>query len=205
MPLLLTSSVQATFLGKSYNQPQNTNADAAIPLAPDVTPAGTSGARAGTLTARTDNDTGSATLLTGHGITTGALVDVYWDGGARHNMTVGTVATNVVPLDGGVGDNFPVLTTPLVVALQHLENATFDGDDAVLIVVNSGSYRTTVIFKESDHSIVLAVVLDVNESYIWSDSSGITNPVSGGAVTEVSFTHESATATVTMDAAVGYN
>jgi hypothetical protein len=40
----------------------------------------------GTLTTRTDNDDGIATLQTGHTIvTSGAkLVDVYWDGGSRH-------------------------------------------------------------------------------------------------------------------------
>ena len=62
-------------------------------------------AKAGTLTTRTEDDTGEATLGAGHGITTGAIVDIYWSGGRRYGVTVGTVAGNVVPFGapGGTG------------------------------------------------------------------------------------------------------
>ena len=55
--------------------------------------------KAGALTTRTSDTVGSATMATGHGITTGALVDVYWDGGVRYGVTVGTVNGQRRPVD----------------------------------------------------------------------------------------------------------
>src|SRR5437870_3562372 len=59
----------------------------------------------GSLTTRTDNDTGSVTVIGTNTIITGDKVDVYWSGGQRRGMTVGTVAGQVVPIDLGAGDN----------------------------------------------------------------------------------------------------
>lgn len=69
-------------------------------------------AKAGVLTVRTDFNTGSLTMASGHGIGTGNRLDVHWvdaDGINRHRrgMVVGTVASLVVPIDGGTGDNLP--------------------------------------------------------------------------------------------------
>src|SRR4051812_13463763 len=68
-------------------------------------------AKTGTLTTRTSNTVGTLTMTAGHGITTAALQDIYWDGGSRRNVTVGTVATNSVPFSGGIGDNLPAAAT----------------------------------------------------------------------------------------------
>jgi hypothetical protein len=54
---------------------------------------------AGTLSTRTDRDTGIATVSPNHNIHAGELVDVYWNGGLRHSMT--TRADNYV-LSGNV-------------------------------------------------------------------------------------------------------
>jgi hypothetical protein len=47
--------------------------------------------KAGTLTTRTNNTDGAATLSAGHGILTADVVDIYWDGGCRYGAIVGTV------------------------------------------------------------------------------------------------------------------
>jgi len=75
---------------------------------------------AGTLTTRTDDDTGTLTLSTGHGVMTGNTVDVFWNDGAnsRTGMTAGTVSGNSVPIDGGSGDVLPAATTAVNVVNQ---------------------------------------------------------------------------------------
>jgi len=71
-------------------------------------------ANAGTLTTRTDANSGLATLSGGHGITTGMLVNVIWATGARYGMEA-TVDVNAVTLEAGLGDDLPDEATALVV------------------------------------------------------------------------------------------
>ena len=73
----------------------------------------------GELTLRTDDNTGTITMNdAGHGITTGAKVDVYWAGGVQYNVTVGTVSGASVPIDLGSGDDLPSEDTAVVVSVQ---------------------------------------------------------------------------------------
>src|SRR6185369_12276008 len=102
--------------------------------------------KAGTLTTRTDNDTGTATLGAGHGILTGDRVDVYWIGGHRYGMTVGTVAGTSVPLDLGAGDNLPTAATAIVVCKANNYPFAFTGNnlDAIaLAATGSGAGPAT--------------------------------------------------------------
>lgn len=89
---------------------------------------------AGELTTRTNDTEGTVTLADGHGITTGLEVDLYWDGGIRYGVTVGTVAGNAVPLtDTGSGDDLPIAETEIVVS-QRVRIAEFiDGDQLVAL------------------------------------------------------------------------
>ena len=63
-------------------------------------------AQTGTMTNKTDADTGVITLSTGHGIETADVVDVYFPAGVHYGMDA-TVATNAVTVDGGAGDDLP--------------------------------------------------------------------------------------------------
>ncbi len=78
-------------------------------------------AKIGQLTTRTDSNTGILTMAASHGITTAARLDVYWSGGARYGMTVGTVSINTVPIDLGGGDNLPDVNTAVtaMIPTQH--------------------------------------------------------------------------------------
>lgn len=152
-------------------------------------------AKIGTLTVRTDNDTGTATLVTGHGITTGARVDVYWSGGSRRGMTVGTVATNDVPIDGGSGDNLPVITTALKVAIAQEELFAFSGDSIVALMVQSPQQgRATFVLASGSTTEELYRVLQAGSLYHWFTGNGDTNPVAGDTITKVFFSHEFTTA-----------
>lgn len=206
MPHSAAAALGASFLGQTYNEDFSVESDMAIPFSPDVAPA-----KAGTITARTDNDTASATLATGHGITTGQIADIYWldpttgDYMHRHNMTVGSVSGNVVPLDGGTGDNLPVLTTVVWVTVHHLEDCVVTGDNIEAILLRADSYHCTFIFLDDAAAVLLAVNLLPNTSYVWTSALGTTNPLAGVDVASVSFTHASPDNTVNMIGAVGYN
>jgi hypothetical protein len=43
-----------------------------------------------------------------HSITTGQVVDIWWNGGERTGVTVGTVSGNLIPFSGGTGPDLPV-------------------------------------------------------------------------------------------------
>jgi hypothetical protein len=76
----------------------------------------------GPLTTRTDADTGTVTMDdSGHSIETGDTVNVYWAGGERIGMTVGTVSGTSVPVDGGSGNDLPAQDTDVFVSLDSGE------------------------------------------------------------------------------------
>lgn len=134
--------------------------------------------KAGTLTTRTDNDTGVATLSTGHGIITNDVVDVYWSGGARRGMTA-TVATNAVTIDGGAGDNLPSTTTALVVCKQTVVNHDFTAAE-VKLAAASATRRGTVQFQQSDGTPIKTLDLGLSgtdgEAWHWEDDSPDSTP-----------------------------
>lgn len=84
---------------------------------------------------KTDSNTAAATLPGGHGYTNGKF-DVYWSGGRRYGVD-GTISTNALSLDGGIGDAFPASsTTGVVVTKQVVTNKTIDGDALSILAVN---------------------------------------------------------------------
>jgi hypothetical protein len=168
-------------MGRTFSRSLTTSADQGGVSEPSV-PA----AKDGTLTTRTDDNTGVVTCSTGHGITNGK-VDVYWDGGARRNMDA-TVATNAITCDGGAGDNLPVLNTAVTIQKVNTETVEIVGDDVVAFGVQSPTYPATVVFRQSDGTEIFAVELDAGESYCWSDQSAETNPLAGQTVGKITTT-----------------
>jgi hypothetical protein len=130
-------------------------------------------AKAGTLTTRTDNDTGVATLSTGHGIVTSDAVDVYWATGIRRGMTA-TVATNAVTIDGGSGDNLPAQDTAVKICKQVELTAAFNGAKVKMAAFQSDrrAYFDTL---ESAVSVAGAELI-ANEAWSWADDTAIDNP-----------------------------
>lgn len=150
--------------------------------------------KAGTLTTRTDDNTGEATLTAGHGITTGMIVDVFWTGGRRYGVTVGTVAGNVVPLDLGAGDNLPVATTALVVTEQVQIDMVVDGDNVPAVFAQC-TQRAHLDFQESGGTSVKAVeIIAAGEGFFWAENCGIANPLTGNAIGKVLVSNGTVTA-----------
>ena len=140
-------------------------------------------AKAGTLTTRTDNDTGVVTLSTGHGIITADVVDVYWPGGVHYGMTA-TVATNAVTVDGGLGDNLPLVNTAVTLCKQSVIDVDFVGDDT-LIAAASGNRVCHLHFKQNDNTSILAIALAQSEFWEWHSAGAVANPFAGVSVGKI--------------------
>lgn len=116
--------------GRSIIQPVTRTGDS-TPNIEIALPAGT----AGTLTTRTDNDTGVVTVAS-HGITTSDTVDVYWSGGKRYGVDVTATTATTISIDIGSGDNLPSTSTPVVIVKQVVANLQLDGDNAKIVAVS---------------------------------------------------------------------
>jgi hypothetical protein len=202
MPDTATVNVNATVGGRSFTTDWTVTGDSPAGSSPNVTPA-----LAGSLTTRTDNTTGTVTMSAGgHGITTGAKLDIYWAGGSRRNVTVGTVATNSIPFSSGAGDNLPGATTALTVKVPQVEGElALAGADVTFIGCKATSYRGQFSIQTSGGTEILGVVVPAGESYIWSADSGLTNPVTGSTIAKFAFSHDDPSNTQEMPLALLYN
>jgi hypothetical protein len=165
-------------------------------------------AQTGTLTTRTDDDTGEATLSTGHGITTGVVVDIYWAGGVRYGVTVGTVAGNVVPFGApggtGSGDALPVQTTAVTVVVQTTIEVNFDGDDAQIIGIFYSNPSDTganahLDLQDSGNASIEEIDLvhdtaNGADDGIYDIANGDTNVFTGNRITKGKASHDSTSA-----------
>lgn len=161
-------------------------------------------AKAGTLTTRTDDDTGEVTLGDGHGITTGMTVNVYWAAGNRNGVTVGVVAGNDVPIDLGAGDNLPAQDTAVTVAEVVEVDVDFDGDLAVLLAA-SLSKGGHVDIQDAAGTQIVGLDLAAGEPWVWADGGPLLNPLAGETVGKLAAANSSATAAAELRFGVLYD
>jgi hypothetical protein len=160
-------------------------------------------AKSGTLSTRTDDNTGTLTMAGGHGLTDGQVIDVYWSGGVQRNVVVGTVATNSVPIDSGVGDNLPIATTAITAVVQKSINLAIDGDEtdilAVVLETTDKTIRTAanVQFRDSANDIIAEIDLVANVPQVWDIAGGSANPFAGDPITNLKATQANVTTTET--------
>lgn len=154
---------------------------------------------AGTLSTRTDNDTGVLTVATGHGVTTSNTVDVFWAGGRRYGVTVTATTATTISIDVGSGDNLPVVTTAIVVAPQVQINATIDGDAASIIGLSLeyANPSSTAVghadFQDVSNATVTQQNLVANSPKSWDIAGGDTNAFTGNVIQRVMAANGSAT------------
>jgi hypothetical protein len=156
--------------------------------------------KAGTLTTRTSDTAGEATLGAGHGITTGMTVDVYWGSGSRYGVTVGTVAGNVVPISSGTGDVLPAQDTAVVLTPQVQITISLDGDNLSLFGIkaefaDSGSTaKAQVTFHDATDAVIAHLDLNANQVTVIDVEGGDANPFSGNPITYAMASNGSSTA-----------
>lgn len=159
-------------------------------------------AKAGSLTTRTDDDTGVVTLATGHGIVSTNSVDVYWADGVRYGMTA-TVSTNDVTVEGGAGDVLPADETAVTLAKQVVIDTDFLGS-LVEAIVASSSLRANIEFREAASSAA-GVKLPAGEGWRWFSEQGIANPLSGKSIASIQASCGNSTTAATLKIGVLYN
>jgi hypothetical protein len=113
----------------------------------------------GSLSTRTDNTSGNATITGTNTITTGQRADIYWAAGRRIGVTIGTVAGQVCPFSGGVGDNLPIAATALQVATPVASTMTFAGSDVDTLAAYCPGANGVVFFALGNGNAALSSTL----------------------------------------------
>ena len=162
-------------------------------------------AKTGTLSTRTDNETGTLTMADGHGITTGAVIDLYWDGGMRYGVEVGTVSVNSVPIDNGSGDNLPSQTTAITASVQTEIEAAIDGDalDSLAIdfsqAASSSTAKGHLDFQETDGTSVAPIDVAAGQPpQVFDITGGATNPFTGDPIAKIMATNGDSAGVATL-------
>lgn len=175
----------ATTLGKTFRTTRSASSDGAVIKDPTL-----AAAKIGALTTRTDANTGTLTMNSGHGITTGANLHLYWvnvDGTLGHRYSVvGTVATNSVPIDNGAGDDLPALVAgTFAITAMVPQSETFAVATAALqgLFVGAG-VPAQAIFLDGSSAVVLAAYVEGgDDAYQWDDGDDAANPLSANVAT----------------------
>lgn len=163
-----------------------------------------SAAKTGTLSTRTDNTTGTLTMDSGHGLTTGNTIDLYWSGGVRYGVTVGTVSTNSVPISAGAGDNLPTATTAITAVVQQSVNLAIDGDEtdilAIIFETTDSSLRTAahIQFRDAAADEIAEIDFVTNVPQVWDIAGGSANPFTGDPITNLKVSQGNSTTTATL-------
>lgn len=160
-------------------------------------------ATAGTLTTRTDANTGVITLPGGHGLTSGTF-DVFWSGGSRRGMTC-TITVNAMAIDGGSGTDLPATTTAMGVMKPVSQAVELNGDNAVAVAVY-GARGGYVAYLDAEGADIKAYgPLDTpNGGDGWVTGDGGTNPLAEAEVASITFSHGYSGAAAEMRSRVAY-
>lgn len=166
------------FAGMPFSGRAILSASGAIGHDPVILPA----ARAGVLTTRDSGTAGEVTLGEGHGITTGQTVDLYWSGGKRRDVTVGTVDGTAAAVSGGSGDDLPAQDAAIFVAPQLEIDTDFDGDKARLLAIQANGRWQAGFFDAGDNLLVAVSREQTLRLWEWNADTGAPNPLEGEVV-----------------------
>lgn len=180
---------RVTALGKTFRTDRTTTTDGVVMKDPTL-----SAAKTGTLTTRTDANTGEITGQASHGVTTSAKIAIFWDGGSRYNVDVGTVAGNAIPIDNGGGDDLPDDETAVTIMVMHEEDFVVTTADLQALLCNQPNNKQAVVeFWESGPAFNSAVQITEDSDFVWTVDDGTTNPLDADIIM-VKFAHADSTA-----------
>ncbi len=200
MSVNMTTSKGHSLGGISFSESLSLSADAEIAHDKSVPVAW-----AGLLGTRTSDTAGTITVTeSAHLITTGARADLYWTGGCRRGIVVGTVAGESVPFTGGSGDNLPAEDTAITVALPEELDLTVVGDNVVAIFLYFAGLGQAV-FCDGSNVEKMAQSVGAGQVWDWNNTNGVTNPLTGDTPTKVFVSHNVTTAAQTIRVGVAYN
>ncbi len=146
--------------------------------------------QSGRLEFRTDDAEGQLFMDSGsHGITTNDLIDLYWDGGLRTGITVGTVAGTTLEIGDGSGDPLPAELTDIVAGVQVAFNAAIDGDSLALLALQLAYSNLSLtapgrlLLADGDDDTIASLVLAANQPRLYDIAGGGSNPFTGDPIT----------------------
>jgi hypothetical protein len=195
----LSVNLSYTVEGKSYSQQGNITTDGIVKREKANFPA----ALSGTLTTRTDADTGVITFTSDPGLSVGNRVDVYWDGGVRRGMKVSSISGSgpwLVTIgtgagDIGAGDDFPVATTPVTVGKVQSWDFNVLGNNIQALVAACAAKGVVVLASGTETEEWSAVFEAAAGVQGWFIGNGQPNPIAGDTITKVFMSHGDATGT----------
>lgn len=199
MPFNVSATLSAIINGKEYKQTSNLTSDNQGIANPSV-PA----AKTGALTTRTNNTDGTLTMDAGHGFATSDVISLFWAGGSRRNVAVGTVSVNSVPISGGSGDNLPTAATAITAMKATSVPFAVTGDslESLAVSLDTLTAQGWVVFKAGGGSVLASYQIRTGErDKVWVSGVGITNPLAGVTAATVEFSHDQATAALAPFAA----
>lgn len=171
-------SVTSNVLGQTVTSTLRCDEDGACKWTPTLAAA----KKATTWTKATDS-TGTAVLATGHGLTTGNKVTVFWAGGRRYGMTA-AVTGDSIALAGGAGDTLPASATAVTLGVQTIVKGSFDPDEIALLQLTATG-RVSIELVTAAAAVSLAVDLAAGNTCLWWNSSGIVRPVTGDDIVAI--------------------
>jgi len=195
----LTLSIASNGLGSSINNSVTRTGDGGS-ASEIAVPAG----KAGTMGTKTDADTGELSMDTGHGLSNGLVVDVFWATGGRYGMDTSLLSGDLITVDGGSGDDLPADTTALVASVRTYFNALIDGDELGLLVmqnfyaISSTTNKSHVSLLDVALTEVAGVTLTGRNARSWDITGGDTNAFTGLPITHGYASNGSATDTSTL-------
>lgn len=200
MSMTATVNKSMSMGGLSFNQAKSVTANGIIVHEVSIDPG-----EAGTLSTRTDADTGVVTVDdSGHSFADTDRVDIYWTGGCRRGMAVsGSPVGAAVTIDGGSGDDLPIQGTSVILIEPTKIEADFLGTDCQAILLYT-SKLGQFVFVNSVPTEQFQVELGAAYSYEWAEGNGITNPITGDAIDGIYVSHGD-TAAATMRVGILYN
>lgn len=166
----------------------------------------------GTLSTRTDDDTGVVTVPASpaHDIVGTDVVTLFFADGHRRDLVVDSVTATTITFGGvtiGDGDVLPAQDDPITIQKQTVVDVDFVGSDMEALFCKCGSARMLVGFMASG-TRELNVEFSATKGlhYFWriGDPVATVNPLAGHIIDEVRVAHDGA-AVKTFAMQVNYN
>lgn len=135
--------------------------------------------QSGTLSTRTDDDTGVITLGEGHGLTT-ETVSVAWSTGSRSLLSINSYDSTTITVDGGGGDALPTEGSTVIVGVAQSSDVDFSGTLLEGIGIKA-DYRAILDFLDAGGSSLLKIDIPSEGFFIWYSTLS-TNPLTGNTI-----------------------
>ena len=178
----IVASVQKslTVAGENFPQSSTVVADAAIVQSVSV-PA----AEAGMLSVRTSVGAGTLSVNNSdHSFSVNDIVDLYWNGGARRSVKIGTVSGTVCTILEGAGDDLPTQGTTVFISPCVLLESEVVGTKIKAIFLYTEN-RGQITFMNSDDAEQFHKELGFGSAWEWLEGNGTQNPFKDAIVSSV--------------------